>query len=281
MKKIVVVGLGNIGKSISLTLAQSNCNVVAVTRRGSKGFTDFCNFVENAVKGNKTRKSKDEILSRVSWVVNFAEVPRDPELVIEAIKEDLNEKQRLFAKIDHIFLPKVVLSSSTSSLSITQISRLMVRSDRMVGLHFFNPAHIMNLVEVIPGEKTSETTTEKAKTFVDEIGKTPIVVPDQPGFLVNRLLFPMINEAISVLAEEKILAEDIDKAMKLGANHPMGPLRLADLVGLDVCLTIFENLYEKTKSPQYKPHPLLIQKVKDNNLGRKSQRHAKLTTVKG
>jgi 3-hydroxybutyryl-CoA dehydrogenase len=142
----------------------------------------------------------------------------------------------------------------------------------MIGLHFFNPAHIIKLVEVIPSEKTSEETVEKAKTFAEEIGKTPLIVQDQPGFLVNRILFAMINEAIDILQNGKISAEDIDAAMKLGANHPMGPLHLADFVGLDICLEIFENLYAQTKRNEYKPHPILIQKVKENNLGRKTGR---------
>jgi 3-hydroxybutyryl-CoA dehydrogenase len=146
----------------------------------------------------------------------------------------------------------------------------MDRPDRMVGLHFFNPVNVMKLVEVIPGEKTSNETLEKAKTFVEEIGKIPLITPDTPGFIVNRLLFAMINEAIYLLGEGRVSAAEIDVSMKLGVNHPMGPLSLADFIGLDNCLSILENLYEKTKRSEFNPNPLLYQKVKENNLGRKT-----------
>jgi 3-hydroxybutyryl-CoA dehydrogenase len=269
IKKIVVVGMGSVGKSISLALAQNNCNVIVITRRGQKGFQNLRNFIET-VESHKTLQSKSEILSRISWVRDFCEESRDPELVIEAVREDLCEKQQLFKKMDKIYSPDVILSSVTSSLSITEIAKFMVRPERMVGLHFFNPANVMKLVEVIPGENTSKETVEKAKIFVQEIGKTPLITPDIPGFIVNRILFAMINEAIRLLGEGQVSAGDIDAAMKLGVNHPMGPLSLADFIGLDNCLNILENLHEKTKSTEYRPHPLLIQKVKENNLGRKT-----------
>lgn len=270
MRKVIVIGMGAIGKSISLALAQNNCDVTVVTKRGKEGFKDLYQFIEKAVINNGVQESKNKILSRISWVADFSEIPHDAILVIEATKENLNEKQRLFARVDKISPSNMILSSTTSSLNITDISHFMVRPERMIGLHFFNPATIMKLVEVVPGEKTSKKTIQKAKTFLEGIGKTPIVLPDQPGFLVNRVLFAMINEAINVLGEGKITVEHIDLAMKLGTNQPMGPLHLADFVGLDVCLSIFENLYEKTKRLQYKPHPVLIQKVKANNLGRKT-----------
>ncbi len=269
IKKIVVVGMGSAGKSISLALAQNNCNVIVITRRGQKGFQNLKNFIEK-VESHQTLQSKSETISRISWVCDFSEESRDAELVIEAVREDLCEKQQLFKKMDKIYSPDVILSSVTSSLSITEIAKFMIRPDRMVGLHFFNPANVMKLVEVIPGENTSEETVEKAKVFVQEIGKTPLITPDIPGFIVNRILFAMINEAIRLLGEGRVSADDIDLAMKLGANHPMGPLSLADFIGLDNCLIILENLYEKTKSAEYAPHPLLIKKVKENNLGRKT-----------
>ena len=262
--------MGTIGKSIILELAQKNYEVIVVTRRGQKGFEDICSFIEKAVKAHKAIKSKSEILSRISVVSDFSKETGNPELVIEAVREDLNEKQQLFKKMDKIYPSNVILSSVTSSLSITEIAQFMDMPDRMVGLHFFNPANVMKLVEIIPGEKTSEETIKKAQLFVKKIGKTPLITPDIPGFIVNRLLFAMINEAIALLSEAKVSAEDIDVAMKLGANHPMGPLSIADFIGLDNCLRILENLHKKTKRPEYIPHQLLIQKVKNNNLGRKT-----------
>jgi 3-hydroxybutyryl-CoA dehydrogenase len=270
-KKIVVVGIGTAGKSISLALAQNNYNVTVITRRGENGFQDLRNFIET-VESHKTLQSKSEALSRISWARDFCEESHDPELVIEAVRENLREKQQLFKKMDKIYSPDIMLSSATSSLSVTEIAKFMVNPERMIGLHFFNPANVMKLVEIIPGEKTSMETVEKAKMFVQDIGKTPLVTPDIPGFIVNRILFAMINEAICLLGEGQVLARDIDEAMKLGVNHPMGPLSLADFIGLDNCLVILENLHEKTKSPEYKPHPLLIQKVKENDLGRKTGR---------
>ena len=269
IKKIAVVGLGTVGKSISLALAQSNCNVLVISRRGENGFKSLRNFIET-VESHKTLQSKNKILSRISWQSDFCEETPKTELVIEAVRENLREKQQLFKKMDKIYSSEIILSSVTSSLRITEIAKFMDAPERMVGLHFFNPANIMKLVEIIPGEKTSKETIEKAKAFVQDIGKTPLVAPDTPGFIVNRILFAMINEAIRLLCEGQVSAEDIDLAMKLGANHPMGPLSLADFIGLDNCLIILENLHKKTNCSEYKPHPLLIKKVKENNLGRKT-----------
>jgi 3-hydroxybutyryl-CoA dehydrogenase len=270
MRTITVVGLGTVGKNLTLTLAQSNCNVVVVTRRGKSGFEDFCNFIEKLISENRILKTKNEILSRVSWTKDFSGEALNSKIIIEAVKENLNEKQELFKKMDQIYSSDVILSSVTSSLSITEISQYTSSPQRIVGFHPFNPVYIMKLVEVIPGDKTSQQTINSVKEFVQEIGKVPIVVPDQPGFLVNRLLFVMINEAINALAEGNISAQDIDLAMKLGANHPIGPLHLADLIGLDVCLEILNNLHAKENSARYKPNPLLVEKVKNNDLGRKT-----------
>jgi 3-hydroxybutyryl-CoA dehydrogenase len=270
IRKVAVIGMGTIGKSIALTLAQTNCEVTIITRRGKEGFLDLSSYIEKEVEKHRTQKSKEEIHSKIAFCENYRKLPRDTELIIEAKEENLNEKQRIFESLDRIYAENVILSSTTSSLSISEISRFTSKPERTIGLHFFNPAHIMKLVEVVPRDKTSEETVKKVKIFLDEIGKTPVVVPDQPGFLVNRLLFSTINEAITVLGDGKISAEEIDIAIRLGLRHPMGPLHLADFVGLDVCLTTLENLYKRTKKTQYKPHPLLIQKVKRNDLGRKT-----------
>jgi 3-hydroxybutyryl-CoA dehydrogenase len=266
-KAVTVIGMGRIGKSISLTLAQNNFNVTVVTRRGAKGFEDLCLFVKNALKTSADAKV---VISRISWVATCQSISPDTEFVFEAVKENLREKQLLFECLDKIASERTILTTTTSSLSVTDIASLMNRQDRMIGFHFFNPANIMNLIEIIPNKNTSENTIRQAKDLADSLGKTSILVPDTPGFLVNRILFVMINEAIKILSYGTNTVSDIDTAMKLGANHPMGPLRLADFIGLDTCLTILENLYKSTKNAQYKPHPLLINKVKLNNLGLKT-----------
>jgi 3-hydroxybutyryl-CoA dehydrogenase len=270
MKKIVIVGMGTIGKSIALALAQNGHNVTVVTRRGEKGFLSLRNYIDKVVQSGKVRKSTSEILTVISWIDDASKIPYDADLLIETVKEDLLEKQLLFKKLDAICPSTMILSSNTSSLSIAEISRSMTRPERMLGVHFFNPAQVIKLVELIPGEKTSKDTVRKASMLLEELGKIPLIVPDQPGFVVNRLLFLTINEAINTLEEGKLAPEEIDMAIQLGLNHPMGPLHLADFLGLDVCLTILENLYGKTRNPQYKPNALLVQKVRSNNLGKKT-----------
>jgi 3-hydroxybutyryl-CoA dehydrogenase len=270
IKKIAIIGLGTVGKGLAFGLANNNFKVIAVTRRGQKGFDDLSVFIERLVGSQKTCSSKSEILSRISWTSNLNQDAANVDLVIESMKEDLEEKQQVFRTLDRFYSPSVILSSVTSSLSITEISKFMKRPERMIGLHFFNPPYQMKLVEVVPSKKTSDLTINKIKPFIFEIKKTAIIIPDIPGFLVNRLLFAMINEAINILSEGRVSAEDIDLSMKLGANHPMGPLHLADFIGLDVCLIILENLYQQDKTDRYKPNTLLTQKVKENNLGRKT-----------
>jgi 3-hydroxybutyryl-CoA dehydrogenase len=270
MNTVTVVGLGAVGKNLAVALAQKNFKVVVVTRRGAKGFDDLKKFIDKLCSEDKLTMSKTEAVKRISWTKNFSEKTLKSTIVIEAVKENLIEKQKLFQKMDSIFSPEVVLASVTSSLSISDISCSSKYPNRIIGLHPFNPVLIMKLIEVIPNSKTSQKTIDSVVAFSNQIGKVPIIVPDQPGFLVNRLLFVMINEAINVLAEGKLSAGDIDQAMKLGANHPIGPLHLADLIGLDICLDILKNLHAKECSKRYEPNPLLIQKVKDNCLGRKT-----------
>ena len=268
--KVAVVGVGTIGKSIALHVAQTNHEVTVVARHGQEGFNALCSFVEKEAQKHRTQKSQDEILARISYVNNLREVPSNTEFFIEAITEDLTQKQRLFQQLESL-AENAVFCSNTSSLRIVDISKLMQNPERMIGFHFFNPAHIIKLIEIIPSQKTSPKTVEKAKAFAEELGKTSLIAQDQPGFIVNRVLFAMINEAIGML-QNGIRAEDIDVGMRLGANHPMGPLHLADFIGLDITLQVFENLYEQTNRGEYKPQPLLIQKVKERNLGRKTGR---------
>lgn len=270
VEKVAVIGLGTIGKSIALHVAQTNHEVVVVTRRGQEGFNALSNFIEKETEKHRTLKSKDEILAKISYVDSLLKVPSDTELFIEAITEDLTQKQKLFQQLERLSA-NAVFCSNTSSLRIVDISKLMQKPERMVGFHFFNPAHIIKLIEIIPSQKTSQKTVEIAKAFAEELGKTWLIAQDQPGFIVNRVLFAMINEAIGML-QNGTSAEDIDAGMRLGANHPMGPLHLADFIGLDITLQVFENLYEQTSRCEYKPQPLLIQKVKERNLGRKTGR---------
>jgi 3-hydroxybutyryl-CoA dehydrogenase len=270
IKKIAVIGLGSVGKGLAFGLADNNFQVVAVTRRGHDGFQDLSCFIDHLIETKKTEKTKQEIFSNITWSSSFKENTSEVDLVIECMKEDLNEKQYIFQKMDAFFPKEIILSSVTSSLSINEISRFMRFPQRMIGLHFFNPPYLMKLVEVVPCAKTSSGTLEFIKPFMVEFQKTVIVTADQPGFIVNRLIFAMINEAINMLSEGKVSAEGIDLAVKLGANHPMGPLHLADFIGLDVCLIILENLYQQDGTSRYRPNPLLIQKVKNNHLGRKT-----------
>lgn len=192
-------------------------------------------------------------------------------LVIEAISENMEMKLDLFKKLDKICMGNAILASNTSSLSITGISCAVNRSPNVIGIHFFNPVPLLQLVEVINGLKTSSETFEKVCEYMTSIGKTPIKVEESPGFIVNRLLIPMINEAVCVFAEGVATNLEIDDAMKLGANHPIGPLALADLIGLDVVLAIMENLQNEMGDDKYRPHPLLRKMVRGGLLGRKSK----------
>ena len=194
------------------------------------------------------------------------------DLVIEAITEDLDKKKELFGQFSQHIGAKALVASNTSSLSVTDLSMSVPNPANFLGLHFFNPAPIMGLVEVVKGLQTSDETMDKAMAIVTSLGKTPVVVTDSPGFIVNRMLIPMINEAASILSEKVASEENIDKAMKLGANHPMGPLALADLIGLDVCLSIMTSLFEETGDTKYRPNVILKQYVRAGFLGRKAKR---------
>jgi len=208
-------------------------------------------------------------MSRIKGSTDIS-VVKDVDLIIEAATEDMEQKKALFKELDELCGKDVILATNTSALSITEIAAATTRPDKVIGMHFFNPVPMMKLVEIVKGLGTSEETKKTVLALTEALGKTPVEVSEAPGFVVNRVLIPMINEAIGILADGVADAEGIDQAMMLGANHPMGPLALGDLVGLDVCLAIMETLYQEFGDTKYRPHPLLKKMVRGNKLGRKT-----------
>ena len=214
-------------------------------------------------------EDRDAALPRIIGTLDMQDAAK-ADVVIEAAVEDLDVKRSIFSKLDGIVSPGCILATNTSSLSVTAVASAVGSPDKVVGLHFFNPVPRMALIEIIRGAATSDETYEAAKALSERLGKTAVTVNESPGFVVNRILIPMINEAVFMLQEGVASAEDIDTAMKLGANHPMGPLALADLIGLDVCLAIMELLRDEMGEGKYRPAPLLRKMVRAGRLGRKS-----------
>ena len=220
-------------------------------------------------KGKMTEEAKNAVLANITTTTDYKALA-DSDLIIEAAVETMDLKKELFKELDELCKPEAVLASNTSSLSITEIAACTNRPDKVIGMHFFNPATVMKLVEIIKGQKTSDEVTNSITELAKSIGKVPVLVNEAPGFVVNRILIPMVNEGIGILADGVATKEEIDEAMKLGANHPMGPLALGDLIGLDVCLAIMEVLHEEFGDDKYRPHPLLKKMVRANLLGRKT-----------
>ena len=220
-------------------------------------------------KGKMDEAGKKAITDKISFTVDLA-AAADADLVVEAAIENLEIKKSVFAELDALCKPETILASNTSSISITAIAAATKRADRFIGMHFFNPATVMKLVEVIRGEHTSDETFKAIWDLSESIGKVPVEVNEAPGFVVNKILIPMINEAIDLLYTGVASVEGIDNAMKLGANHPIGPLALGDLVGLDVCLAIMETIHKETGDPKYRPSLLLRKMVRAGKLGRKT-----------
>ena len=273
MKKVMVVGAGTMGLDIAQVFARAGFDVVvrdisdeiikSSEKRLNKGLDKL---VE---KGKLDEAGKTAITSKMSFTTELS-AAADADLVIEAAIENLKIKQSIFAELDGICKPETILASNTSSISITAIASATKRADRFIGMHFFNPATLMKLVEVIRGVNTSDETTTLIRELAIQIGKEPVEVNEAPGFVVNKLLIPMINEAVGLVETGVATVEGIDTAMKLGANHPMGPLSLGDLIGLDVCLAIMDVLLAETGDPKYRACPLLRKMVRGGKLGRKS-----------
>lgn len=275
MKKIGVLGTGTMGAGIIQTLAQKGYEVVLRARRESsveKGIATVNKNLDKMVAKEKiTADEKNEIMSRIHGSTDI-NIVADADLIIEAATEEMEGKKALFAELDQLCKPETIIATNTSSLSITEIAAATNRPDKIIGMHFFNPVPAMKLVEIIKGLSTSDETRDVIMELGKNLGKTPVEVEEAPGFVVNRILIPMINEGIGILADGLADEKGIDDAMKLGANHPMGPLELGDLIGLDVCLAIMDVLYKEYGDSKYRAHPLLRKMVRGGRLGRKSGR---------
>ncbi|MBI6871119.1 3-hydroxybutyryl-CoA dehydrogenase [Clostridium aciditolerans] len=271
--KIFVLGAGTMGSGIVQAFAQSGYEVVMRDIEESfvqRGFGIISKNLEKSVqKGKITEDEKKDIVSRITPTTDMS-LAKDADLVVEAAVENMSIKKKIFAELDGLCKPEAILATNTSSLSITDVASATKRPDKVIGMHFFNPVPVMKLVEVIKGIATSEETKNIVVEVSKKLGKDPVEVEEAPGFVVNRILIPMINEAVGILADNVASAEDIDLAMKLGANHPMGPLALADLIGIDVCLAIMEVLYTEFGDSKYRPHPLLRKMSRAGYLGKKS-----------
>jgi len=273
MKKIVVIGGGTMGLDIAHTFARSGNQVIVREINdefANKAKDRLVATLEKLVaKGKMDEAKKAEILGNMTFTSELASAA-DADLVVEAAVENLDIKKKIFAELDELCKPETILATNTSSISITAIAAATKRPDKFVGMHFFNPATVMKLVEIIRGAHTSQETYDAIHEMSLAIGKEPVEVAEAPGFVVNKILIPMINEAIGLVETGVASPEGIDTAMKLGANHPMGPLALGDLVGLDVCLAIMDTLYAETHDPKYRAALLLRKMVRAGTLGRKT-----------
>jgi 3-hydroxybutyryl-CoA dehydrogenase len=276
IKRIAVIGAGQMGSGIAQVAAQSGFSVSlhdVAEEQVKKGLARIEGLLEKGVaKGKWTGEEKEAVLSRIQTTADLQEAVKDADLVIEAVVENMEVKTDLFRQLDQYSPKYAILASNTSSLPITEIAAATSRPESVIGMHFMNPVPVMKLVEVIRGLATSDEVNETVRNLAEKMGKVPVEVNDFPGFVSNRILMPMINEAIYAVYEGVASPEDVDTVMKLGMNHPMGPLTLADFIGLDTCLYIMETLYEGFGDSKYRPCPLLRKYVKAGWLGKKSGR---------
>lgn len=274
MKNITVIGAGTMGNGIAHTFAQSGFKVnladisQAALEKGLKTITT--NLDRIIAKGNLTEAQKQETLANITTFTSVAEAVKNADLIVEAATENLDLKLKIFQEMDENAPEHCILSTNTSSISITKIASATQRPEKVIGMHFMNPVPIMKLVEIIKGYSTSSETFDAVFQMSKTLGKVPVEVNDYPGFVANRILMPMINEAIETLYNGVAGVQEIDTVMKLGMAHPMGPLQLADFIGLDVCLAILNVMYDGFKNPKYAPNPLLVNMVTAGKLGVKS-----------
>ena len=273
IERVGIVGGGTMGNGIAQVFAVSGYKVklrdvgqAQLERAMSTIQKSLAKFTE---KGKITQDDSQASLARIETTTELGDLA-DCDLVIEAIFENFDSKSSAFKELDGLLGPDAILASNTSSIDITRLAAVTERPDKFIGMHFFNPVPLMSLVEIIRGLATSDETYETIRALAEKLGKTPVQVRDYPGFVSNRVLMPMINEAIFALYEGVASKEDIDTVMKLGMNHPMGPLTLADFIGLDVCLDILHVLYDGFKDSKYRPCPLLVKMVQSGRLGRKT-----------
>jgi len=274
IKKVCILGAGIMGSGIAQIAAQAGFEVMIrdmEDRFVENGITGIKGNLERAVtKGKMDPAEADKVMGRITGTTDLTMAAQDADLIIEAIIEVMEIKKQVYQELDNICKKETLFASNTSGLSITEMASVTKRPEKFVGMHFFNPVPVMKLVELIRGFATSDDTLNIAKDFVEKIQKTSIEVKEAPGFAVNRILCPMINEAIFVLAEGIASAEDVDNAMTLGANHPIGPLALGDMVGLDTILLVLDGFHKELGEDKYRPAPLLRKMVRAGYLGRKS-----------
>ncbi|HQD90385.1 MAG TPA: 3-hydroxyacyl-CoA dehydrogenase NAD-binding domain-containing protein [Syntrophomonadaceae bacterium] len=273
MKKVGVVGAGTMGAGIAQVTAEAGYEVILIDLEDkivNRGMENILKNWSKAIKkGTLTAKEVDQIKVRLTGTTNYDNL-NDCQLVIEAVVEKMSIKKELFAKLDDICPAETLFASNTSALSITELAAATKRPNQVIGVHFFNPVPVMKLVELIPGAETTAETVTAMKEYCSAIGKEAIVVKESPGFIVNRLLIPYINEAAIIYDQGVASPAEIDQAMKLGANMPMGPLALADLIGIDVCLMIMEYFFDEMADSKYRPALAFKQKVRAGHLGRKT-----------
>ena len=274
VKTIAVIGAGTMGRGIIETAAVHGIDIYAVEVDQDQRQAATANIEKSIARGIKRGKvdltSPEQALRRIHWRADINLCPADTQFVVEAVPEQQSLKTAIFEQLDRLCKPDVILASNTSSISISRLAQATGRPEKVVGMHFFNPVPIMQPVEIVRGSKTSDETIQATRALAGQLGKQPFVVEDRRGFVVNRVLMPLINEAVFALEEDIADAETIDSLMQLGCNHKMGPLALADLVGLDVCLSILQVLHRELDDPKFRPCPLLVQMVNAGQLGRKS-----------